>query len=172
MKNALLLIDIQNGMFSEDNPVYKSEQLLDTIHNLLTQARQTNTPILYIQHEAPKGKPLEKGAPGWFIHPRVYPTHDDIIIHKKTPDSFHQTCLNQKLKDLQVEHLFLAGIQTELCLDTTCRRAFSLGYEVTLVTDAHSTWDSGTLSAEQIITHHNQLLRWFAHTIQAAEVNF
>ena len=172
MKNALLLIDIQNGMFSEDNPVYKSEHLLDTIEHLLTQARQTNTPILYIQHEAPKGKTLERGASGWFIHPRVQPTPDDIIIHKKTPDSFHETCLNQKLKDMQVEHLYLAGIQTELCLDTTCRRAFSLGYEVTLVTDAHSTWDSGTLLAEQIITHHNQLLQWFAHTIQASEVDF
>ena len=172
MKKALLLIDIQNGMFGEDNPVYNSEQLLDTTQYLLTKARQTHTPVFYIQHEAPKGKNLEKGTSGWSIHSRIYPEPQDMIIHKKSPDSFHQTCLDQELRNLQIKHLLLAGIQTEVCVDTTCRRAFSLGYEVTLITDAHSTWDSATLSAEQIITHHNHTLRWFAHTVKASEADF
>lgn len=172
MKKALLLIDFQTGMFSEDNPVYNGDQLLGNIQYLLNKARQANIPIFYIQHMAPVGRSLEKGTPGWCIHPRIYPESEDTIIQKTTPDSFHHTCLNQELRNLQIEHLFLAGIQTEVCLDTTCRRAFSLGYEVTLITDAHSTWDSADLSASQIITHHNHILRWFAHTVKAAEVEF
>ncbi|NMC12554.1 MAG: hypothetical protein GYA34_06690 [Chloroflexi bacterium] len=47
-------------------------------------------------------------------------------------------------------------------MDTTCRRAYSLGYDVTLIKDAHSTWNTDVLEAPQIIAHHNQVLEgWF-----------
>ncbi len=50
-------------------------------------------------------------------------------------------------------------MQTEFCLDTTCRRAYSLGYkENILVKDAHSTFDTDVLSADKIIEHHNNIL--------------
>ena len=42
-------------------------------------------------------------------------------------------------------NVVMCGIQTEVCVDTTCRRAFSLGYRVTLASDAHSTWPLGEL---------------------------
>ncbi|TQR10931.1 isochorismatase family protein [Psychrobacillus soli] len=61
-----------------------------------------------------------------------------------------------------MEHLVIAGIQSEVCVDTTCRRAFSKEYKVTLVSDAHSTWDSKEFLAQQIISLHNDVLRWFA----------
>ena len=50
---------------------------------------------------------------------------------------------------------------TEYCIDTTVRRAFSLGYDVTLVADGHLTVDSGVLTFDQIISHHNSLLDGF-----------
>jgi nicotinamidase-related amidase len=50
---------------------------------------------------------------------------------------------------------------TQYCVDTTCRRAVSLGYDVTLVADAHTTADSGTFTVEQIVDHHNALLDGF-----------
>ncbi|MEK1832395.1 hypothetical protein AAAC51_36335 [Priestia megaterium] len=50
-------------------------------------------------------------------------------------------------------------MQTEFCLDTTCRRAYSLGYkENILVKDAHSTFDTAVLSASKIVEHHNNML--------------
>jgi hypothetical protein len=67
--------------------------------------------------------------------------------------------------------LVLAGMQTEYCIDTTCRRARSQGYEVVLAADAHSTYP-GTLPAEQIIAHHNEVLRAFAGVRPAAEITF
>jgi nicotinamidase-related amidase len=65
--------------------------------------------------------------------------------------------------------LVVAGIQTEYCVDTTCRRAYSLGYDVTLVQDGHSTWDTPDLCAPQIIAHHNRTLGGWFVTPQAAE---
>jgi nicotinamidase-related amidase len=63
---------------------------------------------------------------------------------------------------------------TEYCVDTTCRRAPTLGYDVTLVSDGHLTADSGQLKAAQIIAHHNALLDGFsagghAITVKAAD---
>jgi nicotinamidase-related amidase len=55
------------------------------------------------------------------------------MIKKETPDAFHKTNLHQKLKSKGIEKLVIAGLQTEYCIDTTCRRAYSLGYEVVLV---------------------------------------
>jgi nicotinamidase-related amidase len=68
MKKALLIIDVQNGMFPEGNEVYKGDSLLQHLKELLTQARFTNTPIFYVQHNSPVGKPLETGTEGWEIH--------------------------------------------------------------------------------------------------------
>ena len=50
---------------------------------------------------------------------------------------------------------------TEYCVDTTCRRAVSLGYDVTLASDAHLTRDNGVLTAGNIIAHHNFVLHEF-----------
>ena len=59
-----------------------------------------------------------------------------------------------------------------MCVDTTCRRDFSMGYKVTLISDVHSTWNSNELSAQQIINHHNGVLRWFANVYPYEEVVF
>ena len=70
-----------------------------------------------------------------------------------------------------VKNLIITGMQTEYCVDTTCRRAYSLGYRVTLVKDAHSTWGTDLLTAPQIIAHHNEVLGgWFAKLKEADEI--
>lgn len=171
-RSALIIIDVQNGMFLEENPVYGGAKLLQNIKNLLTKARLSTTPIFYIQHNSPAGKPLENSTKGWEIHPEITPEETDIIIQKTTPDSFMNTTFYDELKKLEINHLIVTGIQSEICVDTTCRRAFSMGYDVTLVKDSHSTWDSEEITAQQIINHHNQLLRWFADTKNAADIEF
>lgn len=172
MKKALLIIDVQNGMFQEGNVVYKGERLLRNLNGLIKQARSTETPIFFIQHNAPAGKPLEYGTNGWEIHPEITPKTQDTIIQKTTPDSFFNTSLDEELKKRKIEHLVIVGIQTEACVDTTCRRAFSLEYKVTLASDTHSTWDSQDITAQQIINHHNGVLRWFADVCPSTNIAF
>lgn len=171
-KTALVIIDVQKGMFLESDPVYKGAELLHNIHELLAKARSKGIPVFYIQHQEAVGQPLEYGTEGWEIHEKIAPLPRDILIQKKTPDSFYQTSLDTELKKRDIRHVVLAGIQSDVCVDTTCRRAFSLGYKVTLVTDAHSTWDTKELTAQQVINHHNQVLRWFADGKETLEVTF
>lgn len=170
--NALLIIDVQVLMFDEADPVYQGELLLAKIQKLITDARSKGVPIFYIRHNAGPGTPLELGTPGWDIHPSIAPISTDIIIEKETPDSFYKTTLQQELDSRGITKLILTGIQSEICVDTTCRRAFSLGYHVTLVKDAHSTWNTDGLTASQIINHHNNVLRWFSSTKNSDEIVF
>lgn len=172
MSTALLIIDVQNAMFSANDPVFNGEELVRNIKFLLAKARNKKVPVYYIQHNGPSGSDLERGTQGWKIYPEISPTEADRVIQKTTPDSFYKTTLDEILNRQGITHVVLAGIQTELCVDTTCRRAFSMGYEVTLVADAHSTWDRSGLTAQQIINHHNQILKWFADTVMTGEISF
>ena len=171
---ALVIIDVQLGMFEESNPVYEGRKLLNAIKALISQARESSILIIYIQHDGGSDNhPLRPDKPGWSIHPEVYPAASDVIIRKRHPDSFQETSLQNELERLDIKHLVVAGIQTQYCVDTTCRRAYSLGYDVTLVQDAHSTWDTEQLKAAEIIAHHNEVLRgWFVTLKTATEVQF
>ena len=172
-KTALLIIDVQNCMFNPAEPVYNSTVLLERLLWLINQARASDTPVIYVQHNGPTGAPHAPGEPGWAIHPAIAPQAGETIVQKTTPDSFYQTTLKAELAAKGIEQLVIAGIQTDYCVDTTCRRAASEGYNVTLVSDAHSTWGDGGLSAEQIIAHHNQVLgNWFAKLVSTESVQF
>ncbi|MCI1591027.1 MAG: isochorismatase family protein [Heyndrickxia oleronia] len=92
----------------------------------------------------------------------IYGNNNKVLI-KDFPDSFLKTHLQQQLVDNQVGRIIITGIQSEICVDATCRRAFSLGYVVIFVEDSHSTCDSDILKACQIINHHNNIhYQWFA----------
>jgi len=54
-----------------------------------------------------------------------------------------------------IERLVVMGYASEICVDSTVRRAVGLGYEVVLVADGHTTHDKPHLDAERIRQHHN-----------------
>jgi nicotinamidase-related amidase len=144
---ALLVIEVQMGMYEESDPVYRGEELLETIGSLLAKAHTAGIPVIYVQHSGSEDHPLHPQAPGWPIHPAIAPAEGELVIHKRDPDSFQETDLQRELETRGIKHLVSTVIQTEFCVDTTCRRAYSLGYDVTLIQDGHSTWDSQDLRA-------------------------
>jgi nicotinamidase-related amidase len=170
---ALLIVDMQICNFDASSPVHGASDLLSKLSALLVRARAAKVPIIYIQHCGPEGAVDQPGTPGWEIHPAIAPLSGDIIVQKRHPDAFQETDLQRELESRGIEELIITGIQTEYCVDTTCRRAYSLNYAVTLVEDAHSTWDTDLLSAPQIIAHHNAVLGdWFASLRKTSEVRF
>lgn len=174
MKNkALLIIDMQTGNFSDLDPIYKGDELLNKVKRLIEKAHSEKLLVIFIQNNGGVGDPDEYGTPGWAIHSSISPIKDDFIIQKHSPDSFYDTILHGELQNYNIEELYIAGLQTEVCIDTTCRRAFSLGYKITLVEDAHSTCDSSFLKAQQIIIHHNLVLGdWFVNLKKEEEIEF
>jgi nicotinamidase-related amidase len=170
---ALLVIDVQSGMFNGSRiaPIHDGELLLGRIQTVLDAARRSGTRVIFVRHSGPSGHLLETGTANWQIHPLLAPRDDEAIIDKRTPDAFHDTTLVTELSAARVKRLIVVGAQSEVCVDTTCRRAFTLGFDVTLVSDAHGTWDNDTLTAGQIICHTNQTLAgWFVRTVNAADI--
>lgn len=174
MKTALLVVDVQVEMFSDTKtPVYKGQEMLDNIEVLIRKAHDTNTPIIYIKHTQSDDKPMAKGKPGWEVHPQIAPAVGDAVVLKTTPSSFYKTNLQELLSSMGIVKIVVTGLQTECCIDTTVRHAFSLGYEVVLVRDANSTYDIPPLTAPQIIQHHHRIIgNWFAQIQSTDEVEF
>ena len=170
-----MVIDTQVGMFGTPGlpPVPNGERLLENIEGLLREARAAGTTVVHVRHGEGPGEPLERGTEGWEIHPRVAPRGGEPVVDKETPDSFLRTTLGDELESRGIGHLVLAGMQTEYCVDTTCRRASGLGYDVTLAADAHGTWDDANLTAAQIVAHHNEVMNnGFAEVVPAREISF
>ncbi len=154
--SALLVIDVQPVIL---NRVHQPQQLLTKLQTLLDKARQTETPIIFLQHEDDDWIGLSEAE----IHGDIQPQAEDRVIVKRASDSFYQTPLEDELKAQGITHLVVTGLRTERCVDTTARVAVSKGFDVTLVTDAHSTADGDHLTAEQIIVHTNYNLDEFGN---------
>jgi nicotinamidase-related amidase len=169
---ALLIIDAQVNMFEEGSSVFEGKKLLHIISQLIAKARAANSPIVYVQNNGNEGDPDIPGTPGWQIHPAITPEKSDIVIQKRTPDSFHETNLQGELDARHIRQLVIVGMQTEMCIDATCRKAHKLGYQVTLVKDAHSTFDDGGLTASEIIVQHNNALQTIINVEETSHISF
>ncbi|MBI4911723.1 MAG: isochorismatase family protein [Acidobacteria bacterium] len=152
MKTALLVVDMQISLIDEGP--WNSNDLIDRIEKLVEFARKNSVLVAFVTDL--------RVEPHRSLHPRMQSKPDDLLITKPFCDSFLHTRLDDELRKRGITHLVIAGLQTDYCIDTTCRRAASLGYTVQLVSDAHSTFPHDGLSAEQIISHHNWILRRFS----------
>jgi nicotinamidase-related amidase len=166
----LVIVDAQVDMFDPADPVRDGERVLAVLVALIERARESGTPVIYIQHNGSQGSGLARGTAGWPIHPRLEPSPGDWVIEKSEPDSFQGTELDALLRRHGIARLVIAGMLTEYCLDTTVRSAFGRGYSVVLVEDGHATCDSDSLTAEQIVAHHNRTLQRFADVRKASEI--
>jgi nicotinamidase-related amidase len=159
MKSALLVIDVQVGLVTG---AYKETEVVTAINKTASWMRGRDNIVIFIQHCHSTYEPMQKGNPGWALHSGLDVQVGDLYVEKQASDSFYETNLSDLLKESNVNHLYITGLQTEYCIDTTCRSAISKGYSVTLVSDAHTTGDSH-LPAEIIIDHHNKVLANLAH---------
>ncbi len=171
-KQALLLIDIQQGMFGPEEVCHNSDRLLANAAELLNRSRAAGLPVFHVQH-CEEGGSLAHNSAGWRIRPEVAPRAGEPVIEKWACSAFYKTDLDERVRAAGIGRLVIAGLQTEFCIDTACRVAQSLGYAVTLAGDAHSTMDNPVLSADQIIRHHNRVLSGIVESVRpASEVAF
>ncbi|MDC9808941.1 cysteine hydrolase family protein [Rhizobium binxianense] len=164
MTKALLIIDVQNAILSgkatPERQPHVDAALDETVARLATlqeKARRTGAPVVLVQHDGDRGHRLAVGTEGWALRDEIAPKQGEVVISKKSADSFFETDLNEQ----SVTHLVIGGCMSQFCVDTTVRRAVSLGYDVTLIADGHTTGDTATLTFSEIIAHHNETLDGF-----------
>jgi nicotinamidase-related amidase len=149
--STLILIDCQNTYTQGVLELDGVEAALDQAAELLGRARSAGIPIIHIQHDAGEGSPFDVRAEIGAIVGRVSPQDGEPMIVKNFPNAFVHTDLDERLKTGAAHNLLLAGFMTHMCVNSTARGAFSLGYAPTVVAAATATRDlpglSGTVSA-------------------------
>lgn len=156
---ALLLIDMQVGLFDGPEQPHAAIQLITNIQTLITRARAAQVPIFAARHSGPLGSPIAPGSPLWQLLPELGLSEaSDTLFNKYRPSCFQGTDLAERLAAADIGQLYIAGLKTQFCVDTSCRAASERGLTVTLLADAHSCMDTPQLTAAQIIQHHNATL--------------
>ncbi|TWT13499.1 cysteine hydrolase family protein [Planomicrobium sp. CPCC 101079] len=160
MKQALLIIDAQQELIdgNQNEPgVTAKEELIETINKVIEKALTLSIPIVFI-----RDLDVSDGAgPGFQVHSSIKMPEEATIFDKKATNAFYETPLLGYLQQHEVQLIVIMGCKTEYCIDTAVRTATTNKFDVTLVSDGHSTTTSVVLPAEKIIAHHNKTLHGF-----------
>ncbi len=159
-KSALLVIDVQNGVV---DGAFEREGTIARINDVIAAARAKDVPIIWVQHS---DEELVIDSHEWQIVPELVPHSDEKIVRKLFRNSFVETDLEVILQALNVAHLYICGAQTNNCVRHTCHGALERGYDITLVSDAHTAsgydWKGHTIDAEDVINEQNDNFSGFA----------
>ena len=165
-RSALLVIDVQVGLVTG---AFREKETIGAINKTIEHVAGTGGIVCFVQHCHATYKPLMKDSPEWALHPDLLIPQDALYVEKRASDAFFETDLAEQLRHHAVDTLYVTGLQTEYCVDTTCRAALSHNFNVTLVSDAHTTGDAH-IPAPQIIAHHNAVLANVVHPSASIEV--
>lgn len=158
-ENALLVIDMQQGLFRGPALPHLADTILSNICLLIEKARQAQVPVFFVRHTGPDDSSFSAQSPLTQLIPEMgVNAEHDVVFVKKYPSCFRDTSLQLQLGKRGIKQLVIAGMKTEFCVDTTCRAAPGLGFRTVLISDAHTTMDNSYLSANEIINHHNVTL--------------
>jgi nicotinamidase-related amidase len=152
---ALLIIDMQNGGFTEGLFRYEAASVIDNINRLAELMRSSGYKVIFIQHDGTKENAFVPGTSEWEIIPALQRHETDICISKTANDAFYNSALKNILDELGIKELLVAGWATDYCVDSTIRAALSHDYDVTVISDAHTCGNRPHLGAAHIVAHHN-----------------
>jgi nicotinamidase-related amidase len=151
---ALLVVDVQEGAVARGP--YLGEVVLANIGRLIAACRTGGVEVIHVQHDGEAGEDEEPGSPGWELHAAVRPQPGERVVRKRFNSAFRETDLRSHLEEGGIGTLILVGIQTEYCVDTTCRVAFEHGFTVVMPEMTNTTFDNGELTAAQIHELYNR----------------
>ncbi len=163
---ALLIIDMQNGFLDEKGslatigfPYEALQPAVEGCARLIDGARQAGVPVIYTRYVYQPGfldggllpnelvpamkevGSLIEGTWDAEIIPALSPRDDEIIIDKARPSSFYGTRLEPFLTSSGIRSLVLAGVTTNICVETTARDAGQRDYRTFVVSDATAEYD-------------------------------
>jgi biuret amidohydrolase len=104
-------------------------------------------PSVRIGAKGPMGRVLVDGEPGNDIVAELTPLAGESVIVKPGKGAFWATPLDDMLRWRGITHLILAGVTTEVCVQTTMREANDRGYECLLLEDCCGATDAGNHAA-------------------------
>lgn len=159
--SVLVIVDMQVAVVIE---AWDSQRVISNVVTAVHKARSGGVPVIWIQHADDQ---LPLGSPGWEWASGLTPNPDESVISKKFASAFEQTDLDQSLEDNKASHIVLAGAATNICVRATAYGALDRGYDLTLISDAHTTGtielNGTTIDAVVIINDLNAVMSWIKY---------
>ncbi|CCH88074.1 Isochorismatase hydrolase [Modestobacter italicus] len=149
---GLMVIDVQQGVV---DGAHRRDEVVAHIGELVERARRDGVPVVWVQHSDDE---LARGSDAWQYVPELVRAESEPLVHKSHGDSFEGTDLEQVLAAAGIGHLVVTGAESDACIRSTIHGAFTRGYDVTLVGDAHTAGDKSAWGAppvDQVIAHTN-----------------
>lgn len=131
-RTVLLVMDVQVGVM---RGALDAERVIANIAQLVDRARAGGIPVIWVQHADDR---LAYGSPDWQWVPQLQPADGEPRVYKSYNSAFEQTWLEELLAEQRTTHIVLAGAATNWCIRATAYGALDRGYDLTLVSDAHS----------------------------------
>ena len=164
-KTALLLIDLQKEEGTSD--ITGMNEILENASNLAKMCRKKGIPVIYTRHInrgdgvalANKEPVNEQGEPLYYhsktetieIADEVKPEQQDITIDKYRYSGFFESNLELILKGLDVKHLIIGGVLTDVCVLSTALDAYYRDYQINIVKDICGTTTEGAHQAAMLM---------------------
>lgn len=167
---ALLIIDMQVGLFTPSTPRFDAHGVIGRINALSDKFRERGWPVIFIQHDGTSQNYLYPNTPDWEILPSLSQKTSDIVVAKTANDAFYNTNLQEILEEKGITELVITGCATDFCVDTTVRSALGRNFKLTVIEDGHTTGNRPHLDAETVIMHHNWIWSELAATAHKLKV--
>jgi len=175
---VLIVVDVQVGVV---DGAWDAPRVVANVARAVARARTAGVPVIWVQHA--DANELPQGSPQWQWVPELVPLSGEPLIGKQFNSAFEQTTLERELEVIGATHLVLAGAATNWCIRATAYGALDRGYDLTLISDAHTTTtmpcDDGTvIEAADIVKELNIAMTWLAYpgrknsTALVADVDF
>ena len=150
--SGLLVIDVQKDV---TDGAQDRDAVVANIASLVDRARSEGVPVVWVAHND-EGMPRDSDQ--WQYVDELVRGDDEPLVHKSYGDSFEDTHLEDVLGERSIGHLVVTGAQTDACIRSTLHGGLARGYDVTLVSDAHTTQDMtewGNIPPSDVITFTN-----------------
>ncbi|MGW7266972.1 cysteine hydrolase family protein [Streptomyces sp. NPDC054842] len=174
MNRALLVVDVQESFRARPLWAQSSNPAIaERVNRLVALARAAGDLVVWVLHTEPGSGDVFDPDSG---HVRLFeelgtPAEGEPVLHKTSHNAFTTTNLQQVLTEAGVTELWVCGIRTEQCVETTTRLGSDLGYRMVFVTDATATNPIGDLTAAAIVERTEAVLRdRFARIATVAEL--
>ena len=152
---ALVVVDVQRGFDDAAWGARNNPECERHIGALLARWRERGRPVVLVRHDSVEpGSPLRPGQPGNAFKD-VVAGDADLVVAKSVHSSFHGSpSLHEFLRRRDIRTLYVCGITTNHCCETTARVGADLGYDVRFVLDATHAFDradawNGVVSADE-----------------------
>lgn len=153
MNCVLMVVDVQAALI-EDHP-FNELKVIENIKKLISVARDNGKELVFVRHSDREGGGFVQGADGWDIYEEVKPIGQEKIFDKYYNSAFIKTGLKEYLEAKNIDTIILTGLQTEYCIDATCKSALEHGYKVIIPEETNTTFDNEFLSGEKSYQYFN-----------------